>query len=70
MGATGQLGRAAVSKLQRNSVPVRALVRSAGAAARFEAIGVETALGDLTDPASLDRLCEGVAAVIATATAI
>ena len=69
VGATGQLGTAAIKKLIARGGNVRALVRSVENAARFQGLGIETVLGDLTDPASLTRACAGVTTVIATANA-
>jgi len=56
-------------KLKTRAASVRALVRSPETAARFQSLGIEAVLGDLTDPASLTRACAGVSTVIATANA-
>ncbi len=69
VGATGQLGMAAVKCLLAEGRAVRAFVRDPGAAQRFQALGAETALGDLTQPATLTAACRGVAQVVATANA-
>ena len=69
IGATGQLGTAAIRKLKAQGANVRALVRSADSATRFHSFGIEPVLGDLTDPASLSRACLGVTTIIATANA-
>lgn len=69
VGATGQLGRAAISKLQTRGAVLRALTRSRENAARFESIGIEPVLGDLTDGESLFRACAGMTTVVATANA-
>jgi NADH dehydrogenase len=69
IGATGQLGLATVHKLRSRGTRLRALVRSAEAAERFRSLGVEHVAGDLTDSASLDRACEGMNVVVATANA-
>jgi uncharacterized protein YbjT (DUF2867 family) len=45
------------------------LVRSPESAAHFQSIGIETVLGDLTDPASLKNACAGITTLIATANA-
>ena len=53
--------------------PVKALVRTTAVPAAVEdlkALGIEVVEGDLRDPASLTRACQGVATVISTATAI
>jgi uncharacterized protein YbjT (DUF2867 family) len=69
VGSTGQLGTAAIRRLKMRGANVRALVRSPEAAARFQASGVETVFGDLTDPASLTRACSGAAVIVSTANA-
>ena len=68
-GATGQLGFAATGELLARGVRVRALLRDPAAAPRFHALGVETAFGDLTKPATLAPACEGVDTIVATANA-
>ncbi|MET9338616.1 NAD(P)H-binding protein [Nonomuraea sp. NPDC003804] len=57
-GATGNVGRHAVSQLTAAGAQVRALVRNPAKAA-FPA-GVEVVTGDLTDPASLSGALDGV----------
>ena len=69
IGATGQLGRAVIARLLQRGVSLRALVRSPQAAAEFHALGIEPIQGDLTDPDSLARACQGIATVVATANA-
>ena len=69
IGATGQLGLAAIKKLKTRNAAVRALVRSAEVAARFRGLGVEPVHGDLTDRDSLMRACSGIGIVVATANA-
>lgn len=58
-GATGGLGRELLAQLAAAGEKVRALARDAAAAARLEAAGVETVVGDLRDPDSLARLVAG-----------
>ena len=73
VGATGMLGGQIVHRLVRSGKPVKALVRTTAAPAAVEdlkALGIEVVEGDLRDPASLTRACQGVATVISTATAI
>lgn len=73
VGATGTLGGEICSRLAQAGKSVRGLVRTSSDPARVEALrkqGVEIATGDLTDPASLDAACRGVATVYSTATAI
>ncbi len=68
VGATGQLGTAVVRRLLTAGHAVRALVRPES---RF--VGdpkCERVTGDLRDPAALLEACDGVDAVIATATVV
>ncbi|MGE5927693.1 MAG: SDR family oxidoreductase [Gemmatimonadota bacterium] len=69
VGATGSLGGKITRALLKRGGRVRALVRDRAAAPALEAAGAETALGNLRDPASLRRACEGVDVVISTASA-
>jgi uncharacterized protein YbjT (DUF2867 family) len=66
-GATGMVGGMIVDGLLARGNRVRALVRSAKSAEIFQARGVDTALGDVKDRASLDRACAGAEVVITTA---
>jgi uncharacterized protein YbjT (DUF2867 family) len=73
VGATGMLGGQIVHRLVGSGKPVKALVRTTAAPAAVEdirALGIDVVEGDLRDPASLTRACQGVATVISTATAI
>jgi len=70
VGATGLLGPEVCQRLTAAGHQVRALVRSTAVVqkrAALEALGVELVEGDLKDAASLDRACDGVHAVISTA---
>lgn len=67
VGATGALGRPAVKLLRERGVAVRALSRHPDQAADLAALGAELVAGDLTDPASLQRACQGAARVLACA---
>jgi uncharacterized protein YbjT (DUF2867 family) len=70
VGATGYLGGEICRRLVAVGRPVRALVRETADPARVTALqglGVELVRGDLKDPESLARACEGVAAVVSTA---
>jgi uncharacterized protein YbjT (DUF2867 family) len=69
VGATGWLGTSIVRELQAQKKPVRALVRRTSDYARFESPDIELAFGDLRDPDSLDRACEGIDAILSTASA-
>lgn len=69
-GATGLVGGSVCHKLAAQGETVRALVRvssNAEKTAALQAAGIELAVGDLKDPASLAAACRGVDAVIATA---
>jgi NADH dehydrogenase len=63
-GATGFVGRHLIAQLQARGEQVRPLVRNAATAQRARATNIEPAIGDVTDPASLERAMEGVDAVI------
>ncbi|HEX4977933.1 MAG TPA: NAD(P)H-binding protein [Nocardioides sp.] len=69
-GATGVIGRAAVSTLVAAGHEVRALVRSAAKAEAVTALGATPVHGSLGDPESLHRLVAGVDAVCNVATAV
>ena len=67
VGATGQLGFATVQELVARGQSVRALIRDSSAAPIFDALGVETILGDLTERESIRQALAGIHRVIATA---
>lgn len=69
VGATGWLGTSIVRELQAQKKAIRALVRRTSDYSRFESPDIELAFGDLRDPDSLERACEGVDAILATASA-
>jgi len=69
VGGTGDLGRATVRELVEAGQAVRCLVRG-GPDGTGLPDGVEQVEGDLTDPASLQRACDGASTVVAGATAI
>jgi uncharacterized protein YbjT (DUF2867 family) len=58
-GSSGSVGSAVLSELWRLKAQVRGLYRSEKDAAKAPS-GVETAIGDFADPASLDRALQGV----------
>jgi 2-alkyl-3-oxoalkanoate reductase len=62
-GATGLLGSHIAEKLRAAGEPARAIVRPGSDTRFLESLGVEIALGDVTDPASLPRALAGVRAV-------
>ncbi|MEV0664650.1 NAD(P)H-binding protein [Actinomadura luteofluorescens] len=59
-GATGNLGREVVTRLQADGARVRSLVRRQTA----PRAGVESVIGDLTDPASVREALVGIDAVL------
>jgi NADH dehydrogenase len=63
-GATGFIGPHVAHALRARELPVRALVRDPSRGTRLTAWGVELAVGDVTDPASLAAACEGVDCVV------
>jgi uncharacterized protein YbjT (DUF2867 family) len=73
VGATGFVGGLATRQLCGRGRPVRALVRGgAGRSAAGSLIeaGASIVDGDLTQPASIARACEGVEVVVCTVTAM
>ena len=69
-GATGRQGGATARALLRAGVPVRALVRSPASdqARALREAGAALFSGDLRDPESLARACQGTAAVFSVQT--
>ena len=66
-GATGQVGRRLVPRLLSWREPgdaVRVLVRTREAAERFEALGAQAVVGDITEAADRKRALDGVALVV------
>ncbi len=70
VGATGQLGTEVVRQARAAGRSVRALVRRSSRHLHLQAAGVDIAYGDLRDLESLRAACEGVDAVVATATVV
>ena len=69
-GATGQVGRRLVPRLLSWREPgneIRVLVRTTEAAERFEALGAQAVVGDLTDAADRKRALDGAAVVVNSA---
>jgi len=58
-GATGFVGSAVVRRLLREDHHVRALVRAGADRRNLQGLEVEVVEGDLTDAASLARICDG-----------
>jgi uncharacterized protein YbjT (DUF2867 family) len=63
-GATGRVGGATLRQLSKKGLAVRALVRNAAKAALVAGPGVETAIGDLAQPRSLEAALDGVTAAL------
>ena len=59
-GATGLLGSHICQRLVQAGQPVRALVRASSDTAFLDELGVETLIGDLTDPDSCQAACRGI----------
>ena len=71
VGATGLLGSDICRRLRARGLPVRGLVRAGSAGeASLRALGVEICTGDLRVRADVETACQGVSAVITTATAM
>lgn len=70
VGATGLLGMEICRLLAEQGKPLRALVRKSSDPEKIAALkkmGADLAYGDMKDRASLDAACQGVDAVISTA---
>lgn len=63
-GGTGRLGTLVVTALAARGLYVRVMTRDLGRAAHLAGAHVETVLGDVRDPASLDAVVAGVDTVI------
>ncbi len=60
IGSTGTVGSEVVRQAREAGADVRALVRSSEKGADAQAVGAELAVGDCSDPASLDAALDGV----------
>ncbi|MES2178402.1 MAG: NAD-dependent epimerase/dehydratase family protein [Gemmatimonadota bacterium] len=69
-GATGQVGSYTVERLRRDGWTVRALVRDASRAQELSNAGVELAVGNVLDAASLARAALGCDVIFHTAAAV
>jgi uncharacterized protein YbjT (DUF2867 family) len=69
VGATGRLGLELVQALRSHGVPVRALARDAGKAARLLPSDVERLIVDVRDAAGFERALRGVRRVVFAASA-
>jgi NADH dehydrogenase len=73
VGATGNLGGAVCEALRGRDKPVRAMVREISdrdRVRRLEELGAEVVRGELREPESLARACDGAATVVSGATTI
>jgi uncharacterized protein YbjT (DUF2867 family) len=70
VGATGLLGTRVCERLRAEGQPVRALVRRTSNPDNVNALrslGCELATGDLKDPPQIQAACQGISALISTA---
>src|ERR1700722_13098782 len=70
VGATGLLGTRVCERLRAEGQPVRALVRRTSNPDKVHALsslGCELATGDLKDPPQIQTACQGISALISTA---
>ena len=67
IGGTGVVGGSLVRCLLDAGRSVRALLRPGSDGAEIERKGVAIVCGDLTDSASLDKVVDGVSAIVTTA---
>jgi uncharacterized protein YbjT (DUF2867 family) len=63
-GATGRVGGATLKQLSTRGMPVRALVRNVEKAALVAGPSVETVIGDLAQPCSLESALDGITAAL------
>jgi uncharacterized protein YbjT (DUF2867 family) len=73
VGSTGMVGTEICRLIAASGEPVKALVRASSAPAKVEnlkRLGATIVRGDLRDPISLKTACDGVKAVISTASAM
>lgn len=73
VGATGMVGGEICRLLRATGKPVKALVRASSDPAKvanLKSLGAQIVLGDLRDAASLKAACQGVKAVITTASSM
>ncbi len=63
LGASGTQGGAVARALMASGIAVRAFTRSAATAATFRASGMQAAIGDFADAASLTAACAGTRAL-------
>src|ERR1700733_11503289 len=70
VGATGLLGTRICERLRADGQPVRALIRRTSTPEKGQAprsLGCELTIGDLKNPPQIQAACQGISAVISTA---
>src|SRR3984957_10475691 len=70
VGATGLLGTRICERLRTDGQPVRALIRRTSSPDKVQALrslGCELTIGDLKNPPQIHSACQGISAVISTA---
>ena len=73
VGATGLVGRQICRLLAASGKPTRAMVRATSDQAKVDelkSLGANVVQGDLRDPKSLRAACQGVSAIISTASSM
>jgi len=70
VGASGRLGSVVAQRLLAQGKSVRAMTRTPASVEHLKQQGAEVVLGDLRDPASLARACQGATQVVAAAHAL
>ncbi len=64
-GGNGYVASYTITQLKKNTTqPIRALIRNESQSAKIREQGAEPFIGDVTDPESLKRACEGVDRII------
>ncbi len=63
-GATGFIGSQTAKTLREKGFAVRALVRPQANTQALRSLGVELAIGDIGDPASLAKACQGIEQIV------
>jgi uncharacterized protein YbjT (DUF2867 family) len=70
VGATGLLGTRICERLRAEGQPVRALIRNTSSSDKvntLRSLGCNLAIGDLKDPPQIQAACQGISALISTA---
>jgi uncharacterized protein YbjT (DUF2867 family) len=70
VGGSGALGQAIAQRLLAQAQRVRIMTRTPDKVEKLQALGAEVVRGDLLEPASLQRACDGVNQVVACAHSI